>query len=391
MVFGDYYTINFSFNGTKFELAPQDFSFSLADSIYSLYNYGTFTLNDHDGILQEYFSTTEGGKLTIGYGASETINTCSFIIKKDELSEMSTPGFLTGSVDIELVHDWYGQQKIKSKAYEDSISAIVHRLAVAGGFVITDIENTGNRDLWYQPMITDAKFIQEMVPAAYSPKSNSPFYVYITNDGVFHLKSLQSMMNTKPIATIEYRTQDQKTKNVNQTIYIKRFHQSSDEHRSQLKRNIYQISRTDGSLTTLSGDGIDSYPPKNNKTVPIMNFHDEATGYVDLGFKEASTGRDESMKGGGINSMKKSSFIDRFLVLQQFNPLLKSGELVQLNIYSPEGDGDKISKHYGGKYVVENCEHIWNNEELRGYTKMIIGRKYTGIIPSSYLIKPALI
>lgn len=390
MVHDDYYTINLSFNDRKVEVAPQEFSFSMADSIYSLYNFATFELNDITGLLQEYFSTTEGAGITLGYGTKEYVNTCKYVIKKDDLPEIKTPGFLSGDVNAELVNHWYGKQEVKSKAYENSIATIVSQLTGGGGFTSLDIEDTGNFDFWYQPMITDAKFIQEaLLPSAYSPKSNTPFYAYITSDDIFHLKSFNSMITTNPTETIEYRTQNPKTKNPNQTIHIRKMHQSSDEHRNLLKRNLFKISRVDGSLIE-DTDGIGSYPPQGAKTIPIMNFGDMPTGYMNLGFDDTEAGKSENKEGAKINSTKKSAIIDRFLILQPLNPKLKSGNLVQLNIYSSENDGDALSTHYSGKYVIENSEHIWNSKELRGYTKILVGRKYTKILPGNYLLKPVL-
>ena len=70
MIVDKYFTINTTFNGQSIDLAPQEFSFSMADSIYSLYNYGLFEINDITGLLQEYFGTTEGAELELGKSIS---------------------------------------------------------------------------------------------------------------------------------------------------------------------------------------------------------------------------------------------------------------------------------------------------------------------------------
>jgi len=392
MIVDEYFTINTTFNGQSIDLAPQEFSFSMADTIYNLYNYGLFELNDTTGLLQEYFGTIEGAEFELGYGTKELINTSKYVLKKDELSDIKVPGFLSGSVNIQIVNAWYGKQKIKSKAYQSTIATIISKLVQNQGFSSIDIENTGNYDYWYQMMMTDAKFIQEiLLPNVYSSSAESPFYAYITSDNIFHLKSLKSMFNTNIVATIEYKASTElNTNKLNLTTSIKKFNQSSDEHRALLKRDIYQINRSDGTLS-IDDDDIISYPPKGSKSIPIMNFIDEATGYVDLGFNESDSGRDENLKGQKINSTKKSAIINRFLIMLPLNPKLKSGNLIQFNVYVSEGDGTKLSRHYSGKYVIENSEHIWNHETHEGYTKIIIGRKYTGIIPDSYLLKSKLI
>ena len=206
--------------------------------------------------------------MTVKYGTTEQLNTCKFVIKKDELSEVKIPGYLSGSVDIELVNAWYNKQEIKSKAYQNTIDGIITSLVNNKGFTSTDIETTGNNDLWYQMMTTDANFINDMLlPNVFSNKANTPFYAYITNDNVFHLKSLNSMMNTLPVATIEYKMPKEKAAvDPNYTIQVRKFHQSSDQHRHLLNRDIFQISRDDGTLSE-EEDGIDKYPNKLNRTI----------------------------------------------------------------------------------------------------------------------------
>jgi hypothetical protein len=68
---------------------------------------------------------------------------------------------------------------------------------------------------------------------------------------------------------------------------------------------------------------------------------------------------------------------------------MQAGKNIQLNIYTPESDGEKLSKHYSGKYLIERCEHIWDREQLRGYTSLIVGKKYVSL-PSAYLLKADL-
>ena len=346
MVIDDYYTINIAFNGKKIELAPQEFSFSMADNIYSIYNYGFLELNDVTGLLQEYFGTTEGAEVELGYGTKEIINTCKFAIKKDDLSNIKIPGLLSGSVDMKLVNAWYNKQQVRSKAYQNTVASIISRMIQNQGFSSLDIESTGNYDYWYQMMITDADFIQEvLLPNTYASRAETPFYAYITNDNVFHLKSLDAMFKTSISETIEYKVPTEAKAAINYTVSIRRMHQSGDEHKALLKRDIFKIDRSDGTLIT-DDDSIESYPPKGSKTIPIMNFVGEATGYLDLGFNESDTGSDENLKGQKINSTKISAIIDRFLVIQPLNPKLKSGNLVQFNVYLSKGDGTTLSQHY---------------------------------------------
>lgn len=387
----DYYTITTYANDQEFELDPTGMSFSMADSIYSLYNYLTFSLNDHTGLLQEYFGTTEGLKLRLEYGTPEQSNICTYAIRKNELSDISIIGTLAGTVDIEMVNYWRNTQSIRSKAYQNTITAIISELIRNQGFSDTDLEDTGNNDYWYQMMTTDGKFINDvLLPNAFKSGDNSPFYAYITSDNVFHLKNLASMLNTSVVDEINYRpVGHSSSKEEYQTLQIRRWNSPSEEHYNDISRRVFTISRTDGSITE-NDDGITSYPPKVNRSMAIMNVPSDATGYYDVGFENTETGPRENNKGLKINSMRKSTLTEHFLVMMPFNPKMLAGKLVQLNIYSAD-DPDKLLHNFSSKYVIENSEHVWDGPNHKGFTKLILGRKYTNVIPSSYLLKPKLL
>jgi hypothetical protein len=80
------------------------------------------------------------------------------------------------------------------------------------------------------------------------------------------------------------------------------------------------------------------------------------------------------------------------LVTTPFNPELASGNSVTINIYIPKRGSEikELSHAFAGKWVVESCTHVWNGKQSRGFTKLIIGRKYVNV-PNSYLLKEKLI
>ena len=112
------------------------------------------------------------------------------------------------------------------------------------------------------------------------------------------------------------------------------------------------------------------------------------TGYLDLGFSETDPGKVQNQMGLKSSTMKPSMFLDRFIVTTSFNPNFKSGKNIQLNIYIM-GSDEKKSKNFSGIYTIEQCEHIWNGELRRGFTKMIVGKKYV-MLPASYYLSPLL-
>lgn len=388
----NYYEIDVYYNGREFDVPPESLSFSTADSIYSLYNYGGISIDDPTSYYQEFFVTMEGAIVTLKFGNTSGFNSCDFMIKKDQVDVFYQPGFFSGEVDVEIVNSWYNKQEAKTIGFKAPISTILTDILSNSGFTSLDIEITGNNDYWYQMGYTDAKFIRDiLLPNAYSSSSKTPFFAYITNDNVFHLKSLATMLSSSPVATIEYAVPPSNSDNFNYTLNVRRWHQNSDDHREFLSRKIYKVSQDDGSLLETTDD-IGSYPPKNNLTVPIMNWNKKTSSIVNLDFEHQETGPSENLLGQQVNSTKKSMFLDRFFVFMPLNPAFKSGATVQFNAYTLDQSNQPIlSKRFSGIYVIENCEQIWNKEDRKGYSKLIIGRKYIGVIPSSYLMKPQLI
>lgn len=397
MKFQDYYTINIKVNDTPFEIDPQGFSFSLSDSIYSLYPTAIFTIGDDLGVFQEYLGITNGNKVEIEYGNNNTTFKNKYIINEDTLQEPKDPGFLNGDVDVELIHEWYNEQQIRSKAYRDRISRIVRKIADLYNFKSIDINDTGNEDIWYQPNITDAKFINDiLLKYAYSLNaSNTPFYAFITNDNVFHFRNLQSMMEEDRVATIEYKIDSPRKKEEGEESSEKTFTQTvkrwSPNYKSLWKlkhKSVYRFNSETGKFENETLN-ITEFPGMLNLNIPISNDTGNITSVDYIGRVKQETGKKENNLGEEINLMRNGMLYDRFLIIQPFNPKLKSGKNVQLLVHARERNEQQISKRYSGDYIIENCEHIWSGDDSQGFTKIIVGRKYIQI-PSAYSLKPLL-
>lgn len=393
----DYYIINLSVDDKNVELDPDSYSFSITDSIYSLYNSCVFSFEDSTGFLQEGLGVARGNKYKLEYGVDDEINSCEYVIDTEALDEINLPGYLTGKVTLKLKNAWWYEQEIKNHGYTGRISNIIRDLASGYNFKEIDIDDTGNEDQWLQTLMTDAKFITDMLlPNAFSRNANSsPFFAFITSDNVFHLRNWDSMMSEGRIAKLEYKTnpgsnsQESSIAQFNKTVSIKRWSSESKENWNLYKRNIYKIDREDGELVK-EEDAITDYPDSNNLKIPVIkDDNDPYTGYLNLQFTETSTGRKENLVGQTYTSMKSGMFFDRFLGIFPFNPVLHSGRTVQLDVFTLESNGTKLSKRFAGYYLIENCEHVWNGTTRTGFTKVLLGRKYLSL-PSSYLLGPKL-
>jgi len=387
----DYYDIEIFVNDREVEIMSTEFSFSQIDSIYNLFSSGVITFHDKSGLLQEFLMTMEGSKVQINYGINNDFNKCAYVVKKDALEETETRGFLNGMVDMSLVHEWYNFQEIESTAYKDRISNIIRGIAEGYDFKSVDVNDTGNNDIWYQPLITDAAFIvKHLLPNSFSNNSNNtPFFCYITSDNTFHFRNAGSLMSGSPVDTIEYLMESKAELNPGAINAIKRWRDGSDKNRSLRARMIYKLNREDGGLIE-EEDSMGLYPQKNGFKLPILNDKGTYSSFLDLDYEEKEIGRKENLKGYIAHTMRDTLFLDRFLVMIPFKPKIRSGDVIKLNIYSMQDeDGTKLSEHYTGNYVVEQSEHIWNGEEQKGFSKLILGRKYVRV-PSTYILGKSL-
>jgi hypothetical protein len=393
----EYYKIGLSINDKSYNLDPTYFSFSMRDNIYNLYNTGTLLLKDKTGLLQEYFETTEGAIVKIEYGNSDYLNTCTFVNKFDQINETDNPGFMTGEVFFHLIHEWYNEQQIRSSAYSNRISRIIRDLTNFYNFKNKDINDTGNERTWYQPMITDAKFIEEiLLPNAFSRNADqTPFFAYITNDNVFHFRNFKSMLEENVLTTVNFKINLEKVARGEESLQdttqsVQRVHQSSDSDFKLRRRNIFRIDRDTGEMDESEDELVNHYPQNNLKT-SILHDRENTTDYFLVGFTQEETGDKESQLGRIFYSHRDALFLDKFIFFQPFNPKLKAGGAIQLNIYSTiDEKGNKLSKHFSGRYVIIDCEHIWDAESQKGYTKLIVGKRYNQV-PEAYLLKSDLL
>lgn len=395
MIFNDYYEIELIVNSETIKLSPTDYSFILYDSIHSLYNWATFNIKDLTGLIQESLFTVKGLKITLGYGIRDNkINKSEFTIDHDKITEPSQKGILSGDVEINLINSWYDKQELKSSAYNDSISNIIRQI-VTQKFSSFNIESTGNDDTWYQPLITDAKFIQDvLLPNSYSDNSNkSPFYAFINSDGTFNFRNLNSMLKDNPAANLKYIAEAQEGDfSINNIMRLRRWRIGNEKLRNLIHRGIYKIDISNGSLIE-EEDFIFSHPEGTTGNVPIIGDRNLFTGLLNLGYSKTDIGQKQSLLGRQINSIKDSMFIDKMLIIVPLNPKLIAGKIVNIFIFTLDninGNIQKSSTTFSGNYLIEESRHTWNGERREGFTTLIVGRKFIDL-NSSYFIKSLFI
>lgn len=381
-IFHDYYDLDILVDDTSIFSDPARISFSMSDSIYNLYNTLTATIDDPGGFFLERLVYARGNRFSLRYGIkSQTVNHAKYVITNSYMREPSQEnGTIAGPVTIEAKNRWYHTQEIQSRGFSQPISNILTNMITPLDVIDgVDIEDTEGSDTFYQPLVNDAEFIDKILtPNAYSPSANgTPFYSFITNDNIFRFRSAHAMYSANLSDELTYSTEASTQGSRPQSILSIRYvRDDRDAERKLRNRYIYRMDTDNGQLIQTE-DEITDYLGIGNRFLPFVADMSLKTGYIDLGREEVTIDARNTELAELHNSNRPSMFLEHFLILTPFNPRLKSGQKIQINIGSADKeDKSEESKTFTGPYVIENCEHIWNGEALYGYTKIIVGRKY---------------
>jgi hypothetical protein len=378
----NYYQIDISLNGFEFGIDPKQFSLSINDSIYSLYNTASLTVQEPTGDSLERLLYVKGSPVTIDYGIKDrTVNKASYVVTRSTVPDSTgTPGIVSGDIEVALKGAWYAEQQLRSRAYEDSIGAIINSITGnTSAFNGTDVLSTDGVDTWYQPLVNDAAFVQHiLLPNAFSYDSAStPFYAYTTHDGVFRFRHASAMYQSSLVDELNYPVYIRQQDSTPQTILsLKYIREREDVERPLRNRWVFRTDTDNGSVVQADDLITDHLQPGINK-LPFIADLGLKTGYIDLGREELTVDERNAELGRIAHAQRAGMFIDRLVVLLPLNPKLHSGQRVKITTYtSKEKDRSTESPTFTDDYIIENSEHIWNGEQGRGFTKLIVGRKY---------------
>lgn len=381
------YEIELLHNGVEVELTPRHYSFSMIDSIHSIYSRASMSVNDYTGFFQEYLGTAEGNIVELRFGVGDKMLSCPYVVTEDSNPDPDTPKGLTGRVDVNFVHEWHNRQTQSSRSYSGRISDVITQIVNEYPFEPGVVNDTSNNDFWLQGQRTQARFITDvLLKNAYSLNADgTPFYAFIDSKNRFNLRNLKSMLyDAKDAFTYIVRpasTEDPKV--YYQTVMgIRRWKRGSRKLWKLRHVQTNVINRDSGALDQ---DQVDlATGPVPNGRLPILNDEDGTTGSAMLGYAPVTTAEQENVQGQLANLLRDGAFIDEFMLIVPFNPTLTAGSKIRLEVPAiVEMDGEELSRQYTGSYLIELCEHVWNGEEEQAFTKLLIGRKYVSL-PENY-------
>ena len=407
-------------------LLPDDVSFSITDSIYSLYNTASFDLEDGTGIMAKLMLHVHGFPLTINFTLSKDSpqNLCQYVVNNNGIKFRAASA---SKLSFDLVNKAYHDQTRTSAAYSGMLATAADATGEVGiineiaakypSFAAFDIDASEIKGTWYQPLITDASFIMDvLLPNAYSPAAKgSPFFCWTTSDGVFHFRHLKSLFDQQDAIKNIYILDGSKkgmgglSNNTNsdqmkddpyfklpiQTIFkMEKIPNDWMNFWGDMNSDnyVYRWDNVPEDSTNMNEDLLEKesvnlssvvYLPeatqKRTRILPIM-FSGKDKGdknkITGIDFQHSSSTIEDKgkIKGQQIQAMRDNAFLEHYLMEVAFAPFIHAGDLIGIAVKDTMSENG-FSPVYSDIYLVEKAEHIWNREDQRNvYSKLVVGK-----------------
>jgi len=385
MNFNETYLLNLKVNENLVEINESDISFDIHSSINSFYNNAILKIKDSTGYLRENLLFTEGILYELSFGFKDNFLTCEYVFESDDTKEQERNDTVSLPTSLNLINSFYKKEEIESKGFYSKISEVVKSIFSQETFTL-NIEETSNKNYWYRALQTQRDFIETLCKKAVPFGEKSPYYCFFNSDGSFNFVSYDYLNSQNSAITLNGYNEVDSQVSLNTIYQIKEFKNGSLKTKPFWNRKVYTRNLSDGEYVE-SKCNIKDYPKEVSASLPIICDQSLFTGYVNTGFK-----KDLSYNNALINyGMKTTYFLERFIVTTLFNPSLLAGKKVTLNLnYSENVFEVKKANYLSGDYIIEDCVHSWDGERKRGFTTLIVGRKFANV-PSNYKIKENLI
>lgn len=377
------YSVDYRVQGQDITFPLDTISFSMIDSIYSLYNRAVLHVNDQSGFFQEAFFSSPGVKHELTFSYLDKKISGKYVVVKPQVQEQATYGAVAGQVSMNLVSDWSFDQPNRQKSYKDRISNIIRKLAGDKFGNNLDINDTGNMSVWIQGGQTDAAFIQNiLLPNAYSQNAaGSPFYAWVGNDGQFHFRNYLSLFRSvgQTDDDLFYTPQlaqpgKNNTRVTNSFLQLRPF---SKQPTVQYKTAQFYTVPLESGIAVKTQDSILNHPQVAGQKRPQVLS--DVLRSIPLGFSRKNLL--DNFSGQQAFFFRDSLMLDKLFGLLPTSLNLNAGKKVSVTTNLNVNGSTSPSVRHSGEYLIELAEHVWSVSDRTGYTKVLLSRA-TQQIPS---------
>jgi hypothetical protein len=386
---------------------PGNYALTLSDSIFNPLPVCRMQFSDQMGLFQEALSFTNGSRVDLTYGLAskekEDSNknsnksktnfvTCPFHIVQNGLPD-SVYGSIGGMVEMDMVHHFDYVQTQESNFYEDNITGVVNKVLSDYEFNSLNIAEIRNKGIWYRPLMSQIKFINEVLlpHCSNTDSNNTPYYFFIDINNDVYLTSYKKMFyDAKEVTEIILTPNvDQSTFAANAVYSVNRLQKDNASLRSTFSRILSGFDSESGYLEL--ADTIKNYPKGLGMLkVPIKTDLNNLTNHLSLYDIDSinNTFVQDNNTAIQINTMRDSFHIDKLFLSMPLNINLRAGKKVKLVAKTKNGDEDSDSITFSGEYLVERSFHRWNGKT--GNSMLVISRKFAKT-KNSYALRKLLV
>lgn len=380
--------IDVSIQGSVLEVMPSEFSFSMRDSVHSLFPRATLELDDTTGLFHEYQLLIEGAPLELSYGYEEDFIKNYYVVERTENPTPGVQGSISGAYVGRLVHRWAHLQELKSEAIKGPASSVVGTLLGSIEFKQKTIQASLNAGTWYRPMVSQQDMIERiLLPRTFSQDADkTPYFCFIDSKNGFWFTSFAKLWAQVPLADLEYKAVGSTGFNRYSVQDLKPFSPGDENVRPTLGRRLFALNDQDGTFAD-ELDPITDHPKQGSMSMPLLGDGALVTGYDYPGYFRPNDKFDQdNLNGLKLNGVRNGLMLERLYATLPLNPQLTAGATVNVKTYLYSQDGVQLSLYYSSKYLIESSDHVWNGQSQTGHTNLLLARNRVKL-PSSYLIK----
>ena len=351
--------------------APNFYSFSISDNIYSAFPKLILNFIDSTGLFLDLGNFTQGVPLNIKYGVSsinEILDVDFRSSSRDAVSPTTGAFGLNGVLNIKGLHESFfkNRKALHTSLKEMLVSDAVRKLFPAEGKL--KVETTKGKIESYafeEPYI----FTREvLLPQATNGKIR-PFVFFRNLLNELHFESINLLENASPSEKLSFG--DIEGENAHNTFYSflpyneglnKTFIAFSAEGR--MLKNDLNFEFDEKSVAT---DAKDKIPViMDSRICNDRYFHRQFNPKVEY---------DQLNTAFFADAMKAGFFVDKAIGILSFHPNLVAGKTVEIIVSVVDSERKtELSETFSSNWLIEQSHHSWNGQLKRGQTQLVFCR-----------------
>jgi len=369
------YDIGLYINGAEQTPDPYIISFTIKDSIYTVFPSVELFFPDESGYLLEVGVFTQGMPFNIKYGVTSLSKMLSvnFNVSCADVIQTLVGGGFNGRIAVKGLHNSFFSKRVAPNLAlkKATVSEAVKKLFSSEDNLI--VENTkGNVEAY---AIDDPyRFAREVLLPQATNSKVKPYLFFRNLENELHFESIDLLENSKEIKKLFYGTlTDDSVEESDAYNMLFSFFPFTEK----LDRTLTNFSANGKLLNKdLSFEKVDKSIATNadNKIPVIQSNRIYNEQYLNRQFNPA-VNYDQINNGLLADAMRSSFFVNKAMCNLSFHPDLVAGRTVEL-LVSLEGTDQnmQVSQNYSGKWLIEQSRHTWDGSQKKGFTNLILCR-----------------